>query len=100
MKFLHAATLFFTLGLALARDFFTQLGFHADYAVIGLLGLALTTMLIFRGWLPLVAIGVLALLISQQDAALASLHLDRQILEAAALTIVLYPWIKRFLVDG
>ena len=38
MKFLHAATLFFTLGLALAKEFFTQLGFHADPILMGVVG--------------------------------------------------------------
>lgn len=100
MKFLHAATLFFTLGLALAKEFFTQIGFHADYMTIGVLGLALTTLLIFRGLLPILAVAILVVLISQPDATLVTMHMDRQILQAAALTIVLFPWIKRFLIDA
>ncbi|MES2604718.1 MAG: hypothetical protein V4603_07250, partial [Pseudomonadota bacterium] len=83
MKFLHAATLFFTLGLALAKEFFTQLGFHADYATIGLLGLALTTLLIFRGLLPILAVAILAVLVSQSDSTLTMMHMDRQILQAS-----------------
>lgn len=100
MKFLHAATLFFTLGLALAREVFSQMGLHADYSTIGVFGLALTTLLVFRGFLPLVAVGILATLVSFTDARLAVYHLDRQVLQAAALTVVLYPWIKRFLIDA
>ena len=100
MKLLHAATLFFTLGLALAREFFLQLGWHADYATIGLLGLAITTLLIFRGWVPLLAIGVLVILIGRSDAALAAWHLDRQYLQAAAVVILVYPWLRRVLLDG
>lgn len=100
MKFLHAATLFFTLGLALAREVFTQMGLHTDYSTIGLFGLALTTMLVFRGLLPIVAVGILLALVAFADTRLAVYHLDRQVLQAAALTVVLYPWIKRFLIDA
>ena len=100
MKILHIATVFFTIGLALAREFFNQIGFHADYATIGLLGLAMTTLLIFRGFMPLLAGALLVILISQTDATLSVLHVDRQLLEAAALTIVLFPWVRRFLIDA
>ena len=100
MKILHLATVFFTIGLALAREFFFDLGIHADYTTIGLLGLAMTTLLIFRGLMPILGIAVLAMLISQSDTTLGALHMDRQVLEAAALTIVLFPWIRRFLIDA
>ncbi len=100
MKILHAATVFFTIGLALAREFFNQIGLHADYSVIGVLGLAMTTLLIFRGILPMIGIAILAMLVSQSDATWATLHMDRQLLEAAALTVVLFPWIRRFLIDA
>jgi len=100
MKILHIATVFFTLGLALAREFFNQLGMHADYSTIGLLGLAMTTLLIFRGIWPLLSVAVLAVLVSLSDHSLSVMHMDRQMLEAAALTIVLFPWIRRFLIDA
>ncbi len=100
MKILHIATVFFTVGLALTREFFTQLGFHANYSTIGVLGLAMTTLLIFRGIMPIIGVGILAVLISQTDATLGVMHMDRQMLEAAALTIVLFPWIRRFLIDA
>ena len=100
MKLLHAATVFFTIGLALAKEFFAQLGFHAGYNEIGLLGLALTTLLIFRGLLPILAVAMLAIMISQPDSLLLAWHLDREILQAAAITVILFPWIKRFLIDA
>lgn len=100
MKFLYAATVFFTIGLALAKEFFAQIGLHADYVTIGLLGLALTTLLIFRGLIPLLAVGILALLISVPDVTLLGMHPDRQIMQAAAITVVLFPWIRRFLIDA
>jgi hypothetical protein len=100
MKFLHAATVFFTIGLALANEFFEQIGLHTDYATIGLLGIALTTLLIFRGLLPLLAVGILCVIIGLPDTTLLNMHLDRQIMQAAAITVVLFPWIRRFLIDA
>lgn len=100
MKFLHAATVFFTIGLALAKEFFSQIGLHADYVTIGLLGLALTTLLIFRGIFPLLAVAILTALISLPDATLLDMHLDRQLMQAAAITVVMFPWIRRFLIDA
>ena len=66
MKFLYAATAFFTIGLALAK----------------------------------LAVAILATLISVPDVALLGMHLDRQIMQAAAITVVLFPWISRFLIDA
>jgi hypothetical protein len=97
MKFLHLATVFFTIGLTFAKDFFSSLGLHADYSTIGALGLALTTMLIFRGLLPILSVAILTIIISQPDAVLASMSLDRDMLQAAAITIVLFPWFKKIL---
>ncbi len=64
------------------------------------LALALTTLLIFRGLIPLLAVAILATLISVPDVALLGMHLDRQIMQAAAITVVLFPWIRRFLIDA
>jgi hypothetical protein len=94
MKLLHALTLFATLGLALARDFFEQLGFHADLPVIGALGLAMTTLLIFRGLVPLLAVTILLVLVRMPEI-LTQYNLDPDVLLASAMCIVLYPWLKR-----
>lgn len=100
MKFLHAATIFFTIGLALAKEFFEQIGLHADYATIGLLGIAMTTMLIFRGLVPLLAVAILCVMIGMPDVSFFDIHIDRQVMQAAAITVVLFPWIRRFLIDA
>jgi hypothetical protein len=94
MKLLHALTLFATLGLALARDFFAQLGFHAELPVIGALGLAMTTLLIFRGVIPLLALTILLVLV-RMPVVLDQYNLDPDVLLAVAMCIVLYPWLKR-----
>lgn len=95
MKLLHAITLFATLGLALARDFFQTLGIDATYPVIGALGLAMTTLLIFRGLVPLLAVALLLLMVSLPGDLLQHYNLSHDLVLAVVLTIVAYPWIRR-----
>lgn len=95
MKFLHAVTLFATLGLALAKDFFLAFGIEATYPVIGAFGLALTTLLIFRGLLPLIAVAILLVIVSMPAEVLQEYSLSHDLLLAIVLTIVVYPWIRR-----
>lgn len=95
MKLLHAITLFATLGLALAKDFFQTLGIEATYPVIGALGLAVTTLLIFRGLVPLIAVAVLLLMVSLPGDMLQQYNLSHDLILAVVLTIVAYPWIRR-----
>jgi hypothetical protein len=100
MKFLHALTLFATLGLALARDFFSRLGFDASLPVIGAFGLAITTLLIFRGILPVLAVAILAVIVSLPEETLQAYNVDHDILLAIVLTIVLYPWLRKLAHDS
>jgi hypothetical protein len=99
MKLLHVVTLFATLGLALAKDFFQALGVHATYPVIGALGLAVTTLLIFRGLVPLIAVGILVVMISLPIEVLQQYSLSHDLLLAIVLTIIAYPWIRRVAYD-
>lgn len=99
MKLLHAVTLFATLGLALAKDFFLALGIEATYPVIGAFGLAITTLLIFRGLLSLIAVAILLVMVAFPAELLQQYHLSHDVLLAAVLTIVVYPWIRRIAVD-
>jgi hypothetical protein len=100
MKFLHALTLFATLGLALAREFFVKLGIEADYVLIGALGLGLTTLLVFRGLLPILGVAILTLLLMFSPDSLADFRLDKDMLLAAALIIILFPWIRKLVKDA
>ena len=95
MKLLHVITLFATLGLALAKDFFQTLGIEATYPLIGALGLAVTTLLIFRGLVPIIAVGILLIMVSLPGDMLHEYNLSHDLLLALALTIVAYPWIRR-----
>lgn len=100
MKILHALTLFATVSLALAKEFFAGLGIHADYPTIGALGLAMTTMLIFRSLVAVLAVALLTALVVFSPELLVQYHLDRDVLLAAALTIILFPWINRMVRDN
>jgi len=95
MKLLHVLTLFATIGLALARDFFASLGFEASYPVIGAFGLAVATLLIFRSAIVVVAVALLAVMVTLPEARLQEYGLDHDILLAAVLLIVIYPWIRK-----
>ena len=95
MKFLHVLTLFATIGLALARDFFSSLGFEASYPMIGAFGLTVATLLIFRSSLVVVAVALLAVMVTLPEARLLEYGLDHDILLAAVLLIVVYPWIRK-----
>lgn len=99
MKFLHALTLFATVSLALAKEFFVRLGLHADYPTIGALGLAFTTLLIFRSVFAVLAVAILTGMILLSPELLVRYNLDRDILLAAALTVILFPWINRMVKD-
>jgi uncharacterized membrane protein YgdD (TMEM256/DUF423 family) len=95
MKLLHALALFATVSLALAKEFFEGLGIRADYPVIGALGLAITTLLIFRSLFAVLGVVLLTGLVVFSPDLLVQYHLDRDVLLAAALTIILFPWISR-----
>ena len=99
MKFLHAITLFVTLGLALARDFFTTLGLQASYPLIGAFGLAITTLLIFRGFLPLLAVVILTVMVTMPTEFLLMYRIDHDMLLAGVMTIVLFPWLRKMASD-
>lgn len=100
MKLLHILVIFATLGLALARDFFQTLGIDASYPMIGAFGLAATTLLIFRGFLSLLAVAMLVVMVSLPQETLQGLNLDHDVLLAVVMTIVLLPWIKKIMQDA
>jgi len=100
MKFLHALTLFATLGVALAKEFFMSIGIHADYPAIGAFGLALTTLLILRSWVAILAVAILSAAMLLPPERLIDMQLDRDIILAAAITIILFPWIQKFVKDN
>lgn len=95
MKLLHVLTLFATIGLALARDFFASLGFEASYPMIGAFGLTVATLMIFRSAVVVVAVALLAVMVTLPEARLQEYGLDHDILLAAVLLIVVYPWIRK-----
>ncbi len=99
MKFLQALIIFATIGLAFAHDFLVSLGIEASYTTIAALGLALTTLLAFRGLVAVIAVLILTLLVTVPEDSLAAYSLDHDVLRAVAIVIMLYPWIKKIASD-
>lgn len=95
MKYLQYLILLGTVGLALAREFLLELGMQADYTLIAALGLSLTTLLVLRGFLPVVSVVILCVLILFRAEALAAYGIDKDMMLSAALVILLYPWIRK-----
>ena len=100
MKFLQALIVFATVGLAFAHNFLLSVGIDASYTTIVALGLAMTTLLSFRGILPIIAVMILTALVTVPQSALASYHLDYDALRALAIIIMIYPWIKKLATDN
>lgn len=99
MKFLQALIIFVTIGLAFSHDFLLSLGIQASYTTIAALGLALTTLLAFRGIVAIVAVLILTALVTVPQEQLAAYNLDHDLLRAIAIVIMLYPWIKKIATD-
>jgi len=99
MKFLHALAIFATASLAFAQDFFATLGIQADYPTLGAFALAATTLLIFRSMFAVLAMVILVVMAFFSDELLLRYSLDHEFLLAAALTIVLCPWISTLVKD-
>jgi hypothetical protein len=95
MKFLQAVIVFGTIGLAFARDFLLNLGIDASYTTIVALGLALTTLLAFRGIFSIIAVLILTALVTIPQQQLLAYRIDHDALRALAIVIMIYPWIKK-----
>ena len=95
-KILQAIVLFATAGFLLVNQLFDTLGFKPDPLLVIAVGLGITTMLMYRSLVSLLAMIGFALLIRLPDATLAAWHLDRQMLLAGAIALLCLPWLQRF----
>jgi hypothetical protein len=100
MKLLQTLIIFGTIGLGFAREFLLDLGVEASYTTIAALGLALTTLLAFRGILSIIAVLILTALITIPQKQLLVYSLDHDALRALAIVIMIYPWIKKIAADN
>jgi hypothetical protein len=94
-KILQAIALFATAGLIYAKDFFRTLGINAESPLIIAVGLAITTMLMYRSTVSLLAMGQFGLLINLPEETLDYYRLDRDVLMAGAITTLILPWIHK-----
>src|SRR5690349_11510398 len=100
MKLLQALIIFGTVGLAFARDFLQSLGIEASYTTIAALGVALTTLLVFRGVMSVIAVVILTFLVTVPVEQLQAYSLDPDALRALAIVVMIYPWIKKIASDN
>jgi hypothetical protein len=94
-KILQAIALFATAGLIYAKDFFQTLGINAESPIIIAVGLGITTMLMYRSTVSLLAMGLFGLLINLPEETLSYYSLDRDVLLAGAITTLILPWIHK-----
>lgn len=93
-KALQAIAIFATIGLVLAKDVFNAIHLEVDTLLIIAVGLGITTMLINRSLLSLLVMVLLTILIKLPADFLALYNLDRSLLQAAAIALLVLPWIK------
>src|SRR5437868_2072337 len=95
-KILQVIVLFATAGVLLVTQFFDTLGLQPNPLLVVAIGLGITTMLMYRSLVSLLAMISFGLLIRLPDITLAAYHLDRQMLLAAAIALLCLPCIQRF----
>ena len=92
-KVLQAVALFATAGVVFAKDVFNAIRLDIETPVIIAVGLGITTMLINRSILSVVVMVVLVGLIKLPPETLVEYNLDRSVLQAAAISLLVLPWI-------
>ncbi|HHX82708.1 MAG TPA: hypothetical protein GX696_06990 [Pseudomonadaceae bacterium] len=93
-KVLQAVAIFATIGVVLAKDVFNAIHLEVDTLLIIAVGLGITTMLINRSLLSLLVMALLIILIKLPADILTLYNLDRTVLQAAAIALLVLPWIK------
>lgn len=93
-KVLQAVVLFATAGLVFAKDVFNAIRLDVDTPIIIAVGLGITTMLMNRSVLSLVVMVLLVVLIKLPPETMQMYNLDRSVLQAAAISLLVLPWIK------
>ena len=93
-KVLQAVVLFATAGVVFAKDVFNAIRLDIETPVIIAVGLGITTMLINRSILSVVVMVVLVGMIKLPPETLVQYNLDRSVLQAAAISLLVLPWIR------
>ena len=94
-KVLQAVVLFATAGLVLSQDAITRAGFEASTLMIIVIGLGITMMLMYRSLVSLLVLVMLAILIKLPDTILDTYGLDRDLLLAGAIVMLILPWLHK-----
>lgn len=89
--------LFATLGILLARELLFQLGIAPDYLYIGVGAMAIAALLMFRGALLIMLVGIMTLAVNLPEDMLLTYGLDKDVLLGFLLALILFPLVHRFM---
>ena len=94
-KVLQAIVLFVIAGFIFAKDALTRAGFEHNTPLIIAVGLGITTMLMYRSLVSVLAIILFGILIKLPDAVLDNYGIDRDVLLACAIATLCLPWLHK-----
>ena len=97
---LLALIVFMTIGVTLSASLLDQFGVEKNYLLIGLGAIVITGLVAFRGLALIVVILLLSLAINMPEDFLAQYALDRDILIAVVILMVIFPLIFRTFIGG
>ena len=91
--------LFSTLGIFVSRVLLIRLGMEPNYLFMALGALVISALLVFRGALLILLVGIMTLGVNLPDDVLLNYGLDKDVLIAALLTMILFPLIYKVAAD-
>lgn len=94
---LTGVVLFATVGVFVAKVVYVRLGLEPDYLYISVAALAITLLLVFRGALMILLVGIMTIAVNLPDEMLFSYGMDRDILLTTLFVMMLYPFVHRAL---
>ena len=93
--FLSGLVLFSTLGVFIAKVLFLRLGLEPHYLYFGIGALVVSLLLVFRGVMLIVIVGLLTVAVNLPDHTLLEYGVDRDVLLTLLLLMVIYPFVHR-----
>jgi len=89
-----------SIGVTLSASLLDQFGIEKNYLLVGLGAFVITGLVAFRGMALIVIILFMSLAINMPEEVLAQYYLDKDILIAAIILMVIFPLVYRGFVGG
>ena len=89
-----------SIGVTLSVSLLDQFGIEKNYLLVGLGAFVITGLVAFRGMALIVIILFMSLAINMPEEVLAQYYLDKDILIAAIILMVIFPLVYRGFVGG